>query len=143
MKPFDTAKIDEILRNAVDDIRSRPTPFRLCGDYVYGKDVCIARQGDSPSEYITDRYELESFYKTFDFQRNDSVNDFIQKVKDYVKQKEKEIADKFNGKPFTCHHLCDWLWLEDDDGKILRHGYGKDKNTYSATLVKYAKYLED
>lgn len=143
MKPFDTAKINTILRNAIDDIRNRTTPFRMSGDCVFGKEIRITRQGDTPSEYITETYELESFYKQFILHENDNLNDFIKGVKDYVEKNEKDIADKFGGKPFTCHHLCDWLWLENEDGKILRHEYGSHGRTYSATLVKYAKYIED
>lgn len=41
-----------------------------------------------------------------------------------------------NTDDFALHQLCDWKWLEDEDGKVLRQKAGKP--TYTATLVKYA-----
>ena len=57
-------------------------------------------------------------------------------------------ADKFcpddriyfvNTADFSLNQLCDWAWLEDDGGKILRQVAGKA--AYSATLVKYAELV--
>lgn len=57
-------------------------------------------------------------------------------------------ADKFcpddriyfiNTEDFSLNQLCDWAWLEDDGGKILRQVAGKA--AYSATLVKYAELV--
>jgi len=44
-----------------------------------------------------------------------------------------------NSEDFTLHQLCDWAWLEGEDGKILKQN--ANKPTYSATLVKYADLL--
>ena len=44
-----------------------------------------------------------------------------------------------NTKDFVLAQLCDWEWLEDEDGKILRQVAGKA--AYSATLVKYAELI--
>ena len=41
-----------------------------------------------------------------------------------------------NSKSFAMHQLCDWSWLANEDGSILKQQSGKP--TYSATLVKYA-----
>lgn len=58
------------------------------------------------------------------------------------------VADRFvtdgtmyllNSNDFTLHQLCDWRWLEDDYGCILRQGTGK--SSYTATLVKYADLM--
>ena len=57
-------------------------------------------------------------------------------------------ADKFcpddailflNSEDFALYQLCDWEWLEDEDGKILKQVPGKA--SYSATLVKYAEII--
>ena len=57
-------------------------------------------------------------------------------------------ADKFcpddkiffiNSEDFALYQLCDWEWLEDEDGKILKQIQGKP--AYSATLVKYAELI--
>ena len=44
-----------------------------------------------------------------------------------------------NTKEFNLHQLCDWQWLEGENGKVLRQNEGKP--TYSATLVKYADII--
>lgn len=58
------------------------------------------------------------------------------------------VADRFcpdgtmyllNSADFALHQLCDWQWLEGEDGSVLRQVPGKP--VYSATLVKYADLL--
>ena len=58
------------------------------------------------------------------------------------------IADRFcpkgtmyllNSKDFSINQLCDWEWLADDEGRILRQVPGKP--VYTATLVKYAELI--
>lgn len=46
-----------------------------------------------------------------------------------------------NTKDFTIHQLCDWEWLTNEDGSILKQkdGYAR----YFATLVKYAELVCD
>lgn len=44
-----------------------------------------------------------------------------------------------NTDDFALNQLCDWEWLEDEDGKILKQVPGKA--AYSATLVKYAELI--
>lgn len=60
------------------------------------------------------------------------------------------VADKFcpdgtmyllNTDDFAFHQLCDWQWLESEDGKILKQIAGKP--VYTATLVKYAELMCD
>lgn len=60
------------------------------------------------------------------------------------------IADRFvdngtmyllNSKDFKMHQLCDWRWLEGDNGKVIKQKAGSA--TYSATLVKYADMICD
>lgn len=45
----------------------------------------------------------------------------------------------FNTKAFKLHQLCDWRFLETENGKILRQNQGKP--TYTATLVKYCDLI--
>jgi hypothetical protein len=58
------------------------------------------------------------------------------------------VADRFcpkgtmyllNTDDFKLHQLCDWQWLEGEDGKILKQIPGKP--VYTATLVKYAELI--
>jgi hypothetical protein len=60
------------------------------------------------------------------------------------------VADRFikegtayllNTKDFALHQLCDWQWLEGEDGKILKQNPGFP--SYTATLVKYADLICD
>ncbi|MBE7090655.1 MAG: phage major capsid protein [Clostridiales bacterium] len=44
-----------------------------------------------------------------------------------------------NTEDFVLHQLCDWQFLEGEDGKILKQVAGKP--VYTATLVKYADLL--
>lgn len=55
------------------------------------------------------------------------------------------VADRFcpkgtmyllNTDDFCLHQLCDWKWMENEDGKILKQVAGRP--VYTATLVKYA-----
>lgn len=57
-------------------------------------------------------------------------------------------ADKFcpddriyfvNTADFVLNQLCDWAWLEDEGGRILKQVAGKA--AYAATLVKYAELV--
>ena len=58
------------------------------------------------------------------------------------------VADRFcpegtmyllNTDDFALHQLCDWQWLEGEDGAVLKQIASKP--TYCATLVKYAELL--
>ena len=58
------------------------------------------------------------------------------------------ISDRFcpdgtmyllNTDDFVLHQLCDWKWLEGEDGKVLKQI--ANKPVYSATLVKYADLI--
>ena len=44
-----------------------------------------------------------------------------------------------NTSEFNLHQLCDWNWLENEDGRIIKQTPGKA--TYQATLVKYADII--
>lgn len=44
-----------------------------------------------------------------------------------------------NTDDFAIHQLCDWEWIEGEDGRILRQL--ENKPVYRATLVKYAELL--
>lgn len=44
-----------------------------------------------------------------------------------------------NTNEFNLHQLCDWKWLESEDGRVIKQTPGKA--TYQATLVKYADII--
>ena len=45
-----------------------------------------------------------------------------------------------NSRDFTLNQLCDWQWLPDEEGRILRQDV-TGKPVYRATLVKYANLM--
>ena len=60
------------------------------------------------------------------------------------------VADKFcpsgtmyllDTKLFDMHQLCDWRWIESENGSVLKQL--SNKAAYSATLVKYANLICD
>ena len=60
------------------------------------------------------------------------------------------VADRFapagtmyllNSSDFKLHQLCDWRWIEGNEGKVLHQN--ADTATYNATLVKYADLICD
>lgn len=46
-----------------------------------------------------------------------------------------------NTADFYLHQLCDWRWLEGDDGRVIKQV--ANKPVYTATLVKYADLICD
>ena len=46
-----------------------------------------------------------------------------------------------NTSDFHLHQLCDWRWLEGDDGRVIKEV--ANKPVYTATLVKYADMICD
>lgn len=82
------------------------------------------------SRQMTDTMELAGGYKAMSYNGIPIVVDrFCPKGTMYL----------LNTNDFALHQLCDWQWLADDDGKILRQVPGKP--VYTATLVKYADLI--
>ncbi len=79
-----------------------------------------------------DVMELEGGYKTI-------THNGIPVVADRFVEDDKMFL--LNTNDFTLHELCDWKWLEGEDGRILRQN--QNYPTYSATLVKYAELICD
>lgn len=77
-----------------------------------------------------DIMELEGGFKTLSYNGLPLVYDrFVPDGSMYL----------LNTKAFKLHKLCDWRFLETENGKILRQNQGKP--TYTATLVKYCDLI--
>lgn len=77
-----------------------------------------------------DVMELNGGFKALTFNGIPVVSDrFIEDGSMYL----------LNTKEFALHQLCDWNWLEGENGKIIKQDAGKP--TYTATLVKYADLI--
>lgn len=80
----------------------------------------------------TDYMELQGGYKAISYNGIPIISDrFCPEGTMYL----------LNTDNFTLHQLCDWQWLEGEDGKILKQTPGTA--TYKATLVKYADLICD
>lgn len=135
--------IDDCLRNyALAEIWSFERLAKSSTDFVYGKDVVIHNKAKEE----TYRIELESWYSTITFLENTSWQEIARKLKEECRNKEFSCLPCESSK-CTIHQLCDWQWLESEDGKIIRERKtfenGKPIKIYEATIVKYAKCLED
>ena len=77
-----------------------------------------------------DIMELDGGFKTLSYNGMPLVYDrFVPEGSMYL----------LNTKAFKLHQLCDWRFLETENGKILRQNQGKP--TYTATLVKYCDLI--
>ena len=84
----------------------------------------------SESKRITDTVELAGGYKAMSYNGIPIIADrFCPEGTMYL----------LNTEDFTLHQLCDWQWLEGEDGKVLKQVAGKP--VYTATLVKYADLM--
>ena len=84
----------------------------------------------SESKRNTDVMELEGGYRTISYNGIPVVADrFCPDGTMYL----------LNTDDFCLHQLCDWKWLEGDDGRVLKQVAGKP--VYTATLVKYADLI--
>ena len=79
-----------------------------------------------------DVMELAGGHKAITFNGVPVVSDrFIEDGEAYL----------LNTKDFTFHQLCDWKWLEGEDGKVIKQKAGYP--AYYATLVKYGDLICD
>ncbi len=103
-------------------------------DYI----ACSAKAKYAYQEYMAgfkrniDIMELDGGYKTLTFNGIPLVYDrFVPEGQMYF----------LDTSVFNLHQLCDWRYLETENGKILRQTNGKP--TYTATLVKYCDLICD
>lgn len=121
--------IDEnVLQTAMDrveELSGGKTDFIVCS---WGVRRALA---DALSKYRqTDTVELEGGFRAMSFNGIPVVADrFCPKGTMYL----------LNTRDFALHQLCDWRWLEGEDGKVLKQVPGKP--VYTATLVKYAELM--
>ncbi|MBQ0017551.1 MAG: phage major capsid protein [Clostridiales bacterium] len=106
----------------------------------------------SQVDYISCSYDVKRFYQNYLSQnkRNIDIMDLEGGYKAMSYSGVPVVADRFvedgtmyllNTKDFALHQLCDWQWLEGEDGKVLKQNAGYA--TYAATLVKYADLICD
>lgn len=120
---------DLIIQNAIDDLEEKADSkidFIVCSSGVkrnYQKYLASFRTN-------INIMELEGGFKAISYSGIPLVSDrFAPSNTMYL----------LNSSEFNLHQLCDWNWLESEDGKVIRQT--PNKPTYQATLVKYADII--
>ncbi|MCM1224441.1 MAG: phage major capsid protein, partial [Lachnospiraceae bacterium] len=122
--------LDEIvIQRAIDDLENEAGSTV---DFI----ACSQEAKYSFIDYMSsfkrnvDFMEIEGGFKTVSYNGIPFVYDrFVPEGSMYL----------LNTKSFKLHQLCDWRFLETENGKILRQNQGKP--TYTATLVKYCDLI--
>lgn len=111
-------ELDEVAGSSVDYITCSSDVKRL-----YQKLLTASRKN-------IDIMDLQGGFKALSYNGIPVISDrFIEDGTMYL----------LNTKDFALHQLCDWRWLEDEAGKIIRQKPGFP--AYTATLVKYADLI--
>ena len=130
MKTAEAGKLSEDLMQVcideLDEVAGSNVDFITCSADVkrlYQKLLTEGRKN-------IDIMDLQGGYKAISYNGIPVVSDrFIEDGCMYL----------LNTKDFALHQLCDWRWLEDEAGKIIRQKAGFP--AYTATLVKYADLI--
>lgn len=124
-----TSLSDVIIQNAIDDLEET---------------------ADSKVDFIVCSSGVKRNYQNYiaSFRNNINVMELEGGFKAISYNGIPLISDRFapsntmfllNTNEFNLHQLCDWKWLEGEDGRVIRQTLGKP--TYQATLVKYADII--
>ncbi|MBR7100320.1 MAG: phage major capsid protein [Clostridia bacterium] len=133
MNPYKQTSVGTIsetkIQTAIDyleEVSGSKVNFIVCS---WGVKRALAEQL-STYKRVVDTVELEGGYKAMSFNGIPVVADrFCPDGTMYL----------LNTNDFCLHQLCDWQWLEGEDGKVLKQIAGKP--VYTATLVKYAELV--
>jgi hypothetical protein len=135
---------ESMLRNYYyGEILDYPRFIKQSSRDVWGKMICRVGK-DEKGDYYEDRQELENWYITVMITADTKLKDIISECKAFCQEKDANGFTSWEeGLHYTCHQLCDWKWLEGEDGKIIREFKTLHGMKYQVTLVKYAKILKD
>ena len=119
---------ENVLQTAIDTVESR-TGGKI--NFIITTPGVRRALFNELSQYRhIDTMELEGGFKAISFNGIPIVTDrFCQPGTMYL----------LNTEDFGLHQLCDWQWLEGEDGKVLKQL--ADKPVFRATLVKYAELM--
>lgn len=129
-------ELEEKLENGLDYVRDNGSFIKQSIFSVCGKDIIMYDKAFE-NEY---KYELESWCITLPVDETTDIKTLLASFRELAKQKDCEVSDKSiisnrDAEIYTCHQLCGWTWLKDNENHIITNG--------KATLVKYAKILKD
>lgn len=116
----------QVALDSIEEVSGAPVNFIICS---WGVRRALQKMFANSSR-LTDTMEIAGGYKAMSYNGIPIVVDrFCPKGSMYL----------LNTEDFALHQLCDWQWLTDDDGRILKQVPGKP--VYTATLVKYADLI--
>lgn len=133
LKPYTQSEVGALSENivqtamdTVEELSGGRTNFILCSWGVKrALAACLAEK-----RVISDSITLNGGYRAMNFNGIPVVADrFCPAGTMYL----------LNTDDFVLNQLCDWQWLEGDDGSVLKQIPGKA--AYTATLVKYADLM--
>lgn len=136
-------KIEMALKNfCCFDVLKYEKPIKNRSNCVFGG---IVRRIDKDWNVVEDK--IETWKKEVVFGENDTYATVIEKIREKCIEQETGDIPKEERENYTIHELCDWVWLEDENGQIVKKvetiENGEKTTKYMATIVKYAKILKD
>ncbi len=122
----------------------------LCADDIINMvDDLEEDSGHKPNIILCSHKTKRAIYKLFDTSRHIvNTTDIAAGCTSLYVNDVPVVSDKFcpddriyvlNTNDFVLCQLCDWTWLEDEDGRVLKQV--ANKAAYTATLVKYADII--
>lgn len=124
---FDTTLMQEAI-DYVDEMSGSEINFITCAYDV--KKAYIANL--SANRMNVDYMNLDGGFKALSYNGIPVISDkFVEDGEMYL----------LNTDDFKMHQLCDWRWLEGENGNVIKQKLGTP--TYTATLVKYADIVCD
>lgn len=129
-------ELDKMLKNYLyGKILNFDRPIKETSENLLGKNVLLFDNNGAPIIY-----EIQTWQVTTYIPENTDYAKLTSKIqsslKDYELKKLSEIEpDKSEWHKYTLHQLCDWQYLEDEQGCVV----WSDK----IILVKYAVILKD
>lgn len=141
-------QMENYLLNRLDTIRNYSTGIKQTANEVWGKYVCRIQVNKKDNYIFTDRQELENWYINFSLSVNadeDDLHNLIQQLKESCYEKDCGGIPLDERQNYTCYQLCDWRFLESEEGFILkeRKNVKGTVTSYCGTIVKYAKILKN
>lgn len=131
-------KVQDLLHTYFADIVKFERPIKETSNYIWGKEAHIPTLSLDPDS-LYDTYELETW--TVEVPFVEDIFEFVPACRNaleiFMREKisEKE-SDPSKWDQYTCHQLCDWEFLEDENGVII------DSDGY-LILVKYAVIIRN
>lgn len=136
---------DNQLRNILEEVIHKSTIMGPLYTYedVWGAYVIkLIPPKDESGKYIQKEMKLNNYYANILLPKDASIEEFKEEA---IKKLTKENQDMFKTSDFeelnklTCHQLCEWRYLEDDKGNIIK----ECGDNIIVNLVKYCIVIDE